>query len=125
MSTVTIFRSSSSSKCLINHTSVHPSYLNTNPAPSNNLQLYQHLVQQIPRKPSLYGVGQRKFNNLYKFQKGTTTTFNGYTNYTGGRSQHSLPPTPSSCRNPPLHHNYHQPYYNRPDSCHYSRSRRD
>ncbi|CAF4972371.1 unnamed protein product, partial [Rotaria sp. Silwood1] len=42
-----------------------------------------HLTQQVQRKPALYGAGQRKYNNFHKFQTGTTTTFNGYTNYNG------------------------------------------
>ncbi|CAF2613203.1 unnamed protein product [Rotaria sp. Silwood2] len=34
-------------------------------------------------KPSLYGTGQHKQNYLHKFQAGTTTTWSGYTNFTG------------------------------------------
>ncbi|CAF4798536.1 unnamed protein product, partial [Rotaria sp. Silwood2] len=58
----------------------------------------QHIVQQIPRKPSLYGAGQRKYNFFKKFQTGTTTTFNGYTNITG------IPPTIIPPRSAPHHH---------------------
>ncbi|CAF5193376.1 unnamed protein product, partial [Rotaria sp. Silwood1] len=37
--------------------------------PSPNIPpTYHHLVQQIPRKPSLYGAGQRKFNHFKRFQ---------------------------------------------------------
>ncbi|CAF3751335.1 unnamed protein product [Rotaria sp. Silwood1] len=41
------------------------------------------LANHKPAKPSLYGGGQRKYNHLHKFQVGTTTTWSGYTNYTG------------------------------------------
>jgi hypothetical protein len=34
-------------------------------------------------KPSLFGGGQRKYNQFKKFQTGTTTTWSGYTNFTG------------------------------------------
>ncbi|CAF1438996.1 unnamed protein product, partial [Rotaria sordida] len=42
-----------------------------------------NLANHKPVKPSLYGGGQRKYNHLHKFQTGTTTTWSGYTNYTG------------------------------------------
>lgn len=62
----------------------------------------------LSSKPSLYGAGQRKYNNLNKFQTGTTTTFGGYTNMTGHR-HHNLPPAPRPRLNPPPshHHNHH------------------
>ena len=66
-----------------------PAHLSSNhlirPCPPN----YQHLKQQV--KPSLYGAGQRKYNDNYKLQQGTTTTFNGYTNFTGRRAPLPLP----------------------------------
>ncbi|CAF3795350.1 unnamed protein product [Rotaria sp. Silwood1] len=49
---------------------------------------------RVQRKPALYGAGQRKYNNFHKFQTGTTTTFNGYTNYNGSNNI-NLPPTPA------------------------------
>ncbi|CAF4921323.1 unnamed protein product, partial [Rotaria sp. Silwood1] len=42
-----------------------------------------HLPNDKSAKPSLYGGGQRKHNYLNKFQAGTTTTWSGYTNFTG------------------------------------------
>ncbi|CAF4275494.1 unnamed protein product [Rotaria sp. Silwood2] len=42
-----------------------------------------HLPNHKSAKPSLYGGGQRKHNYLNKFQAGTTTTWSGYTNFTG------------------------------------------
>ncbi|CAF3690455.1 unnamed protein product [Rotaria sp. Silwood1] len=85
------------------------------------MKLNTYNIQQIPRKPSLYGAGQRKFNHFKRFQTGTTTTFNGYTNITGF-PQTIIPPRPAPRRHPPPtssspyyhqhnHHPHHQ-YYN-------------
>ncbi|CAF4036174.1 unnamed protein product, partial [Rotaria sp. Silwood1] len=37
-------------------------------APRTIPPTYQHLTQQVQRKPALYGAGQRKYNNFHKFQ---------------------------------------------------------
>ncbi|CAF4809561.1 unnamed protein product [Rotaria sp. Silwood1] len=42
-----------------------------------------HIPNHKSTKPSLYRAGQRKQNYLHKFQAGTTTTWSGYTNFTG------------------------------------------
>ncbi|CAF1486663.1 unnamed protein product, partial [Rotaria sordida] len=76
----------------INIPPLRPLYLTPNIPPPKVQQNYQNLIRQIPRKPSLYGAGQRKYNSYKKFQIGTTTTFNGYTNITG------IPPTPAPRR---------------------------
>ncbi|CAF2851769.1 unnamed protein product, partial [Rotaria sp. Silwood2] len=78
----------------INIPPMRPAYLNPKPAPRTIPPTYQHLTQQVQRKPALYGAGQRKYNNFHKFQTGTTTTFNGYTNYNGSNNI-NLPPTPA------------------------------
>ncbi|CAM4985570.1 unnamed protein product, partial [Rotaria socialis] len=66
------------------------------------------------------GAGQRKYNNnFHKFQIGTTTTFNGYTNITGFRPTNIPPrpaPRPAPRRLPPqptptYQHNEHTPTY--------------
>ncbi|CAF1492070.1 unnamed protein product, partial [Rotaria sordida] len=95
----------------INIPPLRPYYLTANIPPPKIQQNYQNLTRQIPRKPSLYGAGQRKYNFHKKFQIGTTTTFNGYTNVSG------RPPTPPPRRRhlspfqplapPRNHHNFH------------------
>ena len=97
-----------------------PLYMTPNQPASIIPLSYQHLARQAPQRPALYGAGQRKYNHLHKFQTGTTTTFNGYTNITGQRHQHA-PPVPPPRRNPPMpmqrqHNNYyHRQQYNRPN----------
>ncbi|CAF5225705.1 unnamed protein product, partial [Rotaria magnacalcarata] len=76
---------------------MRPAYLNPNPVPRPIQPTYQQLNQQVQRKPALYGAGQRKYNPFHKFQTGTTTTFNGYTNITGAR-QAIIPPRPAPRR---------------------------
>ena len=61
----------------INIPPLRPYYLTANIPPPKIQPNFQNLVRQIPRKPSLYGAGQRKYNFHKKFQTGTTTTFNG------------------------------------------------
>ncbi|CAF4489283.1 unnamed protein product, partial [Rotaria sp. Silwood2] len=105
----------------INIPPLRPAYLNPNPIPRTIPPTYQHIVQQIQRKPALYGSGQRKYNNFHKFQIGTTTTFNGYTNYNGSNNI-NVPPIPAPRRNlppiPPYNNNnnnsnrYQQQNYN-------------
>ncbi|CAF5069747.1 unnamed protein product, partial [Rotaria sp. Silwood1] len=41
---------------------MRPAYLNPKPAPRTIPPTYQHLNQQVQRKPALYGAGQRKPN---------------------------------------------------------------
>ncbi|CAF3760823.1 unnamed protein product [Rotaria sp. Silwood1] len=120
--TTTSYSSAASSNLPnINIPPLRPSYLSSNIPSPNIPPTYHHLVQQIPRKPSLYGAGQRKFNHFKRFQTGTTTTFNGYTNITGF-PQTIIPPRPAPRRHPPPtssspyyhqhnHHPHHQ-YYN-------------
>ncbi|CAF1681044.1 unnamed protein product, partial [Rotaria magnacalcarata] len=85
----------------INIPLMRPAYLNPNPLPPQIQHTYQNLGRQIQVKPSLYGAGQRKYNNnFHKFQIGTTTTFNGYTNITGFRPT-NIPPRPAPRRLPP------------------------
>ncbi|CAF5197069.1 unnamed protein product, partial [Rotaria sp. Silwood1] len=38
---------------------MRPAYLNPKPAPRTIPPTYQHLTQQVQRKPALYGAGQR------------------------------------------------------------------
>jgi hypothetical protein len=95
---------------------MRPAYLNPNPLPQQIQHTYQNLGRQFQVKPSLYGAGQRKYNNnFHKFQIGTTTTFNGYTNITGFRPT-NIPPRPAPRRLPPqptptYQHNEHTPTY--------------
>ncbi|CAF4083023.1 unnamed protein product, partial [Rotaria sp. Silwood1] len=98
----------------INIPPMRPLYLISNRPTSQQQPTYQNLGPQVPRKPSLYGAGQRKYNNFKKFQIGTTTTFNGYTSITGippaiipprPAPRHHLPPPPP----PRYHHNHHYP----------------
>ncbi|CAF5172449.1 unnamed protein product, partial [Rotaria magnacalcarata] len=104
----------------INIPPMRPAYLNPNPVPRPIQPTYQQLNQQVQRKPALYGAGQRKYNPFHKFQTGTTTTFNGYTNITGAH-QANIPPRPAprrfipqqqqpSCQYP--QHQYPQQNYN-------------
>ncbi|CAF3568946.1 unnamed protein product, partial [Rotaria socialis] len=104
----------------INIPSMRPAYLNPNPLPQQIQHTYQNLGRQFQVKPSLYGAGQRKYNNnFHKFQIGTTTTFNGYTNITGFRPTNIPPrpaPRPAPRRLPPqptptYQHNEHTPTY--------------
>ncbi|CAF1312192.1 unnamed protein product [Rotaria sordida] len=107
----------------INIPPLRPYYLTANIPPPNIQPNYQNLTRQIPRKPSLYGAGQRKYNSYKKFQTGTTTTFNGYTNLTGippipPPRRRQLPPSSSPYRHNYHHHNhhnhnYHPSHYNR------------
>jgi len=94
----------------INIPPMRPAYLSSNPLIRPTPPDYQHLKQQIQNKPSLYGAGQRKYNNLHKFQTGTTTTFNGYTNVTGYRQHQNLTPLPHH-RNFPSNNNYNNNHY--------------
>ena len=92
---------------------MRPAYLNPNAPPRQLQYTYQDLGRQIQVKPSLYGAGQRKYNNFHKFQIGTTTTFNGYTNITGFRPT-NIPPRPAPRRLPvqqPPTYPYAQQYY--------------
>ena len=97
---------------IINVPTFRPAYLNPNPPPPQIQHTYQNLGRQIQLKPSLYGAGLRKYNDFHKFQIGTTTTFNGYTNITGSRHI-NLPPIPASRRNLPA------PTYNNNNNNHY------
>ncbi|CAF2997955.1 unnamed protein product, partial [Rotaria sp. Silwood2] len=116
MSSITIIPtttiSSSNYHPIINIPPMHPSYLLPNFPHQQNPPSYHHLVQQIPKKTSLYGAGQRKYNNFNKFQTGTTTTFSGYTNMTGNR-QINLPPILAPhCHLPPSSSSYHHQQQN-------------
>jgi hypothetical protein len=83
----------------INIPTFRPAYLTSNIPTPIIPPTYQHLNQQVQRKPALYGAGQRKYNNFHKFQTGTTTTFDGYTNITGIRPS-NIPPRPAPRRLP-------------------------
>ncbi|CAF4655992.1 unnamed protein product, partial [Rotaria sp. Silwood2] len=105
----------------INLPPMRPLYLQPYAPQQQQPPTYHHLKQQIQPKPMLYGSNHRKQNYLHKFQTGTTTTFNGYTNFSGTRTT-NLPPPPPPRRNLPppppprtiYHHNpYHNNYNNR------------
>ncbi|CAF0829864.1 unnamed protein product [Adineta steineri] len=79
-----------------------PPHLSSNTFTHNNPPNYLSLRPQIPQKPSLYGAGQRKYNNYHKFQTGTTTTFSGYTNVNSRHHNNNFTPIPPSRQ----YHNY-------------------
>ena len=90
----------------INIPPMRPAYLSSKPLIRPSPPTYQHLNQQIPRRPSLYGAGQRKFNDYHRFQQGTTTTFNGYTHMAGHRNNNnSFPPNTYPRHRPYYHYN--------------------
>jgi len=113
MSSITFTPSTLTSNLpIITVPTLRPAYLSPTPLIRPTPPTYQHLQQQIPRRPALYGAGQRKYSDFHKFQVGTTTTFNGYTNITGDRRV-NLPPTPHPHRNPPsFNNNYQHQHYN-------------
>jgi hypothetical protein len=88
---------------------LRPAYLSPTPLIRPPPPTYQHLQQQIPRRPNLHGAGQRKYSDFFKFQAGTTTTFNGYTNINGDRRVNQQP-TPRPRRNPPTFNNNNNNY---------------
>ncbi|CAF5048091.1 unnamed protein product, partial [Rotaria sp. Silwood1] len=105
----------------INLPPMRPLYLQPYAPRQQQPPTYHHIKQQIQLKPMLNGSNHRKQNYLHKFQTGTTTTFNGYTNFSGTRTT-NLPPPPPPRRNLPppppprtiYHHNpYHNNYNNR------------
>ena len=88
----------------INIPAMRPAHLSSNPLIHPLPPNYHHIMPRAQQKPSLYGAGQRKYDNFHKFQTGTTTTFNGYTNITG---QRNLPPIPAPRRHIPSFNAYH------------------
>jgi hypothetical protein len=80
---------------------MRPAYLSARPAPQRVEPMYQHLVPRAQMKPSLYGYNNRKFSPFRRFQIGTTTTFNGYTNV---ETHNTRPPMP-----PPRQHRHTTP----------------
>ena len=113
----------------INIPPMRPAYLSSKPLIRPSPPTYQHLNQQIPRRPALYGAGQRKFNDYHRFQQGTTTTFNGYTNMTGHRNNNNnnFPPNTYPRHRQNYHYNndnhnnhqyHHQHYNNNNDNMH-------
>ncbi|CAF2913023.1 unnamed protein product [Rotaria sp. Silwood2] len=97
----------------INLPPMRPLYLQPYAPQQQQPPTYHHLKQQIQPKPMLYGSNHRKQNYLHKFQTGTTTTFNGYTNFSGTRTTNLPPPPPPRTiyHHNPYHNNYNNRYY--------------
>ncbi|CAF3817528.1 unnamed protein product [Rotaria sordida] len=125
MASITIISTTTSSSSNyhpnINIPPIRPLYLLPNSPHQQNPPSYHHLIRQIPKKTSLYGAGQRKYNNFKKFQPGTTTTFSGYTNMTGNR-QINLPPSSYHHNNNKSHYNSHYNRYHHQQNNNYIRN---
>ncbi|CAF2802272.1 unnamed protein product [Rotaria sp. Silwood2] len=128
---ITYATTTTSNLPIINLPPMRPLYLQSKLPPQQQQPSYHHLKQQIQHKPMLYGSNTRKQNYLHKFQTGTTTTFNGYTNFLGTRTtnlpptplpRHNLPPPPPPCTT--YHHNHHYNHYNRLNNNRYYQYRR-
>lgn len=76
----------------INIPAFRPAYLSPRRSIRPTPPSYQHLVARVNPRPTLYGAHQRKNNFLHKFQAGSTTTFNGYTNIRHNNRAPTPPP---------------------------------